>query len=265
AAAHIHHRHPAGKWMLEYRMMRMDMAGLLDGTDRVATDIVSGASPGMPPLPDPARSYRMAPTDMTMDMHMLMLMASAGERLTLSLAITIPTGDIDQHVDTSMRGGGMEIRRRLKAGYPMQLGSGTWNLVPSFTYAYHGDGVGVGLQASYSGCIGRNDNGYALGDAIEVIGWTKHAIDRRLLGTLKVSFRDWGRIEGRDPELDSTLAPTTDPTASGGRRLDLGFGFNAFFGNGHSLGIEFGVPVYQDLNGPQMRLNWLLSFSYQRM
>ncbi len=61
------------------------------------------------------------------------------------------------------------------------------------------------------------------------------------------------------------MAPTTDPRATGGSRIDLSLGLNGFVGSGHSFGIEFGVPVYQDLNGPQMETDWMLSFSYQYM
>ena len=33
---------------------------------------------------------------------------------------------------------------------------------------------------------------------------------------------------------------------------------------GHRLGIELGVPVYQDLNGPQMAGDWMLTVGWQK-
>jgi len=313
AFAHIHHQHPEGDWMVEYRAMRMSMDGLLNGTDSVGKKDISGALPGMPPTQDPSKPYRMAPTEMTMDMHMLMamygwtervtlmgmatyldnemdmvmhmpamdmfgtmetdgfgdtmvgVMINSSDRVTSSLALSIPTGSIDEWVDVTMTGMNTSLTNRVKAGYPMQLGSGTWDLTPSITYALAGERIGVGFQGSYTWRIGENDNDYTLGNAIEVITWAKHAINQRLLGTFKFTYLNWGRIDGRDPELNATLSPVNDSRATGGERLDMSIGLNGFFGDGHSVGIEFGLPVYQDLNGPQMETDWMLSLSYQYM
>jgi hypothetical protein len=319
AAAHIHHQHPKGDWMFEYRFMRMSMDGLLDGTDGVDTRDISGVFPGMPPTQDPSKAYRIAPTEMTMDMHMVMVMygwtdrvalmgmatyldnemdmvmhmpamdmtgtmetdgfgdslvgvmIQSSDRLTASLGLSIPTGSIDERLDFTMTGTnpmtGMtqSITNRVKAGYPMQLGSGTWDLIPSVTYAMAGEKLGAGVQASYTWRVGENDNDYTLGNLIEVITWAKHAVNQFLLGTIKFSYAHWGRMDGQDPEINPSIAPTTDPRATGGSRVDVSLGLNGFVGNGHSFGIEFGAPIYQDLNGPQMETDWILSLSYQFM
>jgi len=320
AAAHIHHSHGKGDWMFEYRFMRMSMDGLLDGTDTVNTRDISGVLPGTPPLPDPSKDYRMAPTDMTMDMHMLMVMYGVTERTSLmamasyldnemdmvmhmpmmdmfgtmetdgfgdallgimtklnsrwtaSLSVSLPFGDIDQRVDMVMTGTnpitGMSVsvnNTNVKAGYPMQLGSGTYDLIPGITYADSTDKFGWGFQASYLLRLGENDNDYSLGDIAEVFGWTKYVISPSLLVSGKLGYRDWDRIDGQDPELNPSVAPTTDPNATGGKRLDVSLGLNGFFGNGHSLGVEVAVPTYQDLNGPQMETDWIVSLAYQYM
>ena len=325
AAAHIHHSHGKGDWMLEYRFMRMSMGDLLNGTDKVNTRDISGVLPGIPPTPDPSKEYRMAPTDMTMDMHMLMFMYGFTERFSLmamgsyldnemdmvmhmndmsgmpvmdmfgtmetnglgdtllgvmykldlrwtaSFSVSLPTGDIDERVDMVMAGinpMGMPVsvtNSNLKAGYPMQLGSGTYDLIPGITYSDSSDKFGWGFQANYLFRLGKNDNHYALGDVGEVFGWTKYVLSPRLLVSGKANYRDWGRIDGQDPEIPPSMSPVNDPSATGGRRLDLSLALNGFFGDGHSLGIEVGVPVYQDLNGPQMETDWIVSLAYQFM
>jgi hypothetical protein len=318
AAAHIHHQHPKGDWMVEYRYMRMSMGGLLNGTDSVDTKAISGVFPGMPPTRDPSKPYSMAPTGMDMDMHMLMAMygwtervtlmgmakyldnkmdmvmhmpvmdmrgtmetkgfgdmmvgamINSSERVTSSLALNIPTGSIDEWVNVTMTGTtpmGMtnSLTNRVKAGYPMQLGSGSWDLTPSITYALAGERIGVGFQGSYTWRIADNNNDYRLGDAFEIITWAKHAINQSLLGSFKITYAHWDRIDGQDMEMNPTLSPVNDPRATGGSRLDMSIGLNSFFGDGHSVGIEFGVPVLQNLNGPQMEADWMLSLSYQHM
>ena len=327
AAAHIHHSHGEGDWMVEYRFMRMSMDGLLNGTSSVGTRDISGVlvPPPMPPLSDPSKDYRMAPTEMTMDMHMLMLMYGFTERLSLmvmgsyldnemdmvmhmnnmsgmpvmdmfgtmktdgigdtllgvmykldlrwtaSFSVSLPTGGIDERVDMVMSGinpMGMPVsmtNSNVKAGYPMQLGSGTYDLIPGITYSNHSDRFGWGFQASYTWRLDENDNDYTLGDVAEVFGWTKYVLSPNVLISGKANYRDWGRIDGQDPEIPPAMSPVNDPAATGGRRLDLSLGLNGFFGDGHSVGIEFGVPVYQDLNGPQMETDWIVSLAYQFM
>jgi hypothetical protein len=311
AAAHIHHQHPENAWMFDYRFMQMRMDGLLNGTGNVDSRAISGVLPGMPPTQDPAKPYRMAPTEMTMDMHMLMVMYGWTSRVTLmgmamyrenemdmvmhmptmdmsgtmktdglgdsllgvminssdrvTSSLSMPTGDIDKRVDMTMRSAAMSLTNNVKAGYPMQLGSGTWDLIPAITYALAGERIGVGFQGSYTWRIGDNDQGYTLGDVIEITTWAKRAINKYLLGTLTATYGRWGRIEGQDRELNPAMAPTTDPRATGGSRIDAGLALNGFFGNRHSAGVELRVPLYQDLNGPQMETEWILSLTYQYM
>ena len=320
AAAHIHHSHEKGMWMLEYRFMRMHMDGLLDGTGSVDSRDISGAFPGMPPVINPDKSYLMAPTEMNMDMHMIMIMYGMTDRFSLmgmmtyrdnemdmvmhmpmldmtgtmetsgpgdsllggmltindrwtsSLSISLPTGEIDETVDMTMTGvnpmTGMPMSvtaPNIYVSYPMQLGSGTYDLIPAVTYNANSDKLGWGTQASYVLRLGSNDNDYTLGDLFEIFAWGKYVLSPSLLISGKLAFSDWGKSDGRDPAIDPQMSPAGDPHATGGRRVDLSFGMNGFFGTVHSLGFEFALPVHQDLNGPQMETDWILSFTYQYM
>ena len=64
ASVHMHHGHGAGGWMFRYRFMRMNMKGLLDGTDDVDSRDISGVSMDMMGNRSltPGRDYMMAPT-----------------------------------------------------------------------------------------------------------------------------------------------------------------------------------------------------------
>ncbi|MAF83089.1 MAG: hypothetical protein CL797_03210 [Chromatiales bacterium] len=317
AAANIHHQHEKGDWMFEYRYMRMDMAGLQNGTNSIPSKDISGALPGMPPMKDPGKDYMMAPTEMTMDMHMLMVMYGISDRVsvmlmgtyqensmdmimhmpmmdmtgsmktdglgdalismmdtvnenwTASLGLSIPVGSIDERVTVTMHGSnpmsGMTTANTnyIKAGYSMQPGSGTWDLIPSLTYAHSTDRFGWGFQANYRWRLGVNDNSYTLGNVLEAIGWGKVVFTPALLGTAKLTVTDLDRIDGQDPELNPARSPMTDPDATGGTRADLGFSLNGFMGEHHVLGVELSIPVHQDLNGPQMETDWILGLSYQ--
>jgi len=189
---------------------------------------------------------------------------------TASLSLGIPTGSVDETVTTTMTGtdpmgGTVTTTSTTRAPYPMQLGSGTWDLIPSATYAGSRDRMGWGAQASYTWRVGDNAEDYTLGDAVEVFGWLRYAANDRLMLSGKLRFLDRGNISGMDPAINPAMSPSADPDTQGGTRVDVTAGLNWFFGGVHSVGVEFGVPVYQNLDGPQLETDWILSLTYQYM
>ncbi|NOZ52491.1 MAG: alpha amylase [Gammaproteobacteria bacterium] len=310
ASQHVHHSHGVGAWMFEYRFMRMDMDGLLDGTDNVSTEEISGATMvGGEAQKTPGKDYLMAPTAMTMDMHMLMAMYGVNDKLSVmgmlnyldndmdmvmhmtmpngarvdrfsdmqtsgigdtqigamyqvrsglvaSMMLSIPTGSIDEKVEM--------MGRNVRAAYPMQLGSGTYDLIPAITYNAGMGDWSYGGQAEYTYRISENDNDYALGDRLALGAWLKRSLNSTVNVAGRLNIVDWGKIDGADPDINVMMTPTGDPDAQGGTRADLVLDVSANFG-GHTLGLAYGVPVYQDLNGPQMELQSIITFSYQYM
>ena len=77
----------------------------------------------------------------------------------------------------------------------------------------------------------------------------------------------WANVRGADPLLDPTDEPAKDPALQGGKRLDLLLGANLHPKEGILKGqqffIEAGAPVYQSLNGPQLRRAWVARVSWQ--
>lgn len=63
--------------------------------------------------------------------------------------------------------------------------------------------------------------------------------------------------------------PCADPKLQGGDRLDLLLGLNFYVPEGPTLikgqrlFAEFGLPVYQDLDGPQLETDWVLWLGWQ--
>jgi hypothetical protein len=59
------------------------------------------------------------------------------------------------------------------------------------------------------------------------------------------------------------MVQTADPDRQGGQRLDLVFGLNTLLPSSlpgrNRLGVEIGVPVYQDLSGPQLETDWTIT------
>jgi hypothetical protein len=300
----IYHNHPAGMWMVNYKFMHMAMGGLRYGTTDVPVSSVgpmkrfkymmipTGMTMDMQMamlmygITDELTVMAMAnylsnEMGMLMDMGMGAFpdspMSTSGfgdtevrgiykinQYLNGSLGLTIPTGDIEKKIGMM----GMQFR----APYDMQLGGGTFNLRPALTYSQLSPDAlwNWGAQAMYTWRISKNDNDWAYGDNIKLTWWLQRAFGP-VTGWLRMAFNDTDEIRGRDIEIQklqsmSSGAPTpdADPRNYGGQRLDFLFG-TSFTKGPFSFGVEAGIPVYEDVNGLQMRTDWLLTVGGQVM
>ena len=81
----------------------------------------------------------------------------------------------------------------------------------------------------------------------------------------RLAYMKWNEIDGQDPMLNPMMAPTNDTDATGGTRADLLLGVSGHFAKSHMISLEVGKPVLQDLNGPQMETDRIISIGYQYM
>ena len=76
-------------------------------------------------------------------------------------------------------------------------------------------------------------------------------------------------IDGIDPRLNPALVPTVDPDRRGGNRVEIGLGLNFMIPSGPlqgvGLSVEGLVPVYQDLEGPQLERDYTLLIGLRKM
>ncbi len=63
------------------------------------------------------------------------------------------------------------------------------------------------------------------------------------------------------------MVPTSRTDLRGGDRIDLLFGLDLTVSEGklqgNRLAVEVGMPIYQDLNGPQLELDYRLTVGWQ--
>ena len=306
----IYHAHPAGSWMANYKFMQMTQRGLRNGSTDVPVENATpvGNQPfGYMMAPTSMTmdmhmvmvmyglsdrltlmgtgSYLVNKMEMVMNMGMGMGMGNQpdhpmetsgigdtelrgiyriNENLTGSLGIGIPTGDIDQEVTA--------MGTRYLAPYDMQLGSGTFDLKPALTYNALSDDAlwNWGGQAAYTYRLGRNGNGYSLGDNVKLTGWLQRAFGPAATW-LRLAYNYTARIDGSDPEIDKLLdpalgapTPDADPRNYGGHRLDAFAGVSWAAGP-FSVGVEAGIPLYQYLNGLQLKNDWSFTAGVQKL
>lgn len=178
-------------------------------------------------------------------------------RVQVEAGITLPTGSIDVR-DATPSGPNTLLE------YPMQLGSGSVDLIGAVTYLGNTDAMNWGLQTRGLLHPYRNARGWSPGDNLTVTGWISPRVTDDFSPSFRLRGQTWGNVRGQDPELNPTANPNSNPRLQSGTRLDALLGINFSLGvddegHGHRFSIEGGVPIYQNLAGPQLRTDWMLS------
>ena len=177
-------------------------------------------------------------------------------RLFVTLGASLPTGSINERM------GSMRLE------YPMQLGSGTLAIRPGIVYLGQNELWGWGAKLSAAQQLGRNDNGYRLGNRFKASIWGSRLVTRSISFSAGLSNEWRGNIRGADPLLDPLDEPTKDARRQGGRRFDasLGVGLHPQIGpfRGNEFFLQVDIPVAQSLDGPQLQKRWGLQLGLQR-
>ncbi|MFC4991210.1 transporter [Rubritalea tangerina] len=295
------HTHNTGEWMLSYRYMQMHMEDLYVGDSKIQP---SQAGYMLVPSEMDMEMHMFgimyAPTDNltlmamtnyiknTMDMEFTMGMnqgkkthmesdgwgdTSVGglykfydaerKRAHFGLSFSLPTGSTGETFKTPM---GMTRHQP----FPMQLGTGTFDLLPSLTYlSQPSDLWSWGAQLNGRIHLGENNQGYSFGDSIGATSWLARNITEWASLSLRVGAKSWKGIQGdTDLSVNTPMMPNmsspADPQNHGGTRLDAGVGLNLWHpSSGFRVAAELAAPVYQKLNGPQLGQDWTLTLGTQ--
>jgi hypothetical protein len=292
------HTHGAGEVMLSYRFMRVEMDGNRDGTTSLTPEEVL-ADYMVTPLAMPMTMHMIgamfAPSDRVtlmamvpiLDMEMdhrtrmgaefttesgglgdigvsalVRLFNAERQAAHLNLGVSVPTGSTDEMDVTPASSPDEAI-----LPYPMQTGSGTWDLTAGATWLGQGDDASWGAQGTGTFRLGENDRGYHLGHRGQATAWGARRFSRWLSASGRLAFDIRGDIEGADEALNPMMVPTADPDLRAGRRLDGGLGLNFEVPegplDGQRLAAELLVPLWQDLDGPQLETDWRLVLGWR--
>lgn len=328
------HAHGAGELMLSYRFMGMAMNGLLDGTGTVSTEdalLHYQMVPTTMKMQMHSFGAMFAPHDSVTFMAMtsyrsnfmemegahthttgghdhpvghqemesvglgdlrlsalIPLLNASNADLILNAGVSIPTGAID----VEGTHGGDEL---IVLPYPMQLGSGSFELRPAVTFSEMNGSWSYGAQAHAAIPLNENSRGYRMAPTVGLTLWGARKLNDWLSISVRGWIQNWGNITTSaehtemgtsEDEHDHTshdshaapiaptqtvyMSPTMDPNLQGGTRANLAGGINFIvpdrFGGilaGQRLAVEFQMPVYQNLDGPQMALGWTIVAGWQ--
>ncbi|WP_374563894.1 DUF3570 domain-containing protein [Nitrosomonas sp.] len=195
---------------------------------------------------------------------MVKLLDIPGHRMHVNLGLSAPTGKVD-----------IELRRmfRIDGGlihFGMQQGSGTWDFMPSLTYAGDYNRWSWGAQlGGIKRLEDQNKSGYRLGDVIQATAWTGFDINRWLTASVRGAYTWQDAIHRDFNQFNARIGPMDFPANYGGQFWDAGFGLNAVIPRGrfagNRLGFEWIQPVGNDFNGFQLDRKGALAatWSYQ--
>ena len=293
------HLHKKGEFMVSYRYMRMEMDGNRIGTRRVSAREIVGTmmQPGqfmVAPTSMPMDMHMVGGMYGLSDNITLMGMTSfisnsmdhlirngrefstessglgdtsisamvklfdhGKHKAHWQIGVSLPTGSTTERDDTP-------AMQNAFLPYPMQLGSGTYDLLPGLTYLGHADTLSWGAQLKAVIRTGDNDEGYTLGDQINATSWIAKDLSNNLSVSLRLNYLDKDAIDGANPALNPRMVQTADTALHAGERLDLSLGLNYLFDNGHRLALEYGEAISQDLVGPQLEVDSVLTLGWQK-
>jgi len=184
------------------------------------------------------------------------------QQASLLFGLSVPTGSINQKNSNHP----LEMRRNEHLPYGMQLGSGTFDPSLGFLYQQSSSPWWWGANASYTARLYDNSRDYRLGDEFRLDGYLMYQLryDFLLQAQLNGAWQDSirgemdvardgssGHVTQGDPSSPYTT-PLWDPDHYGGVKLALTVGFQWQPVPLQIIDFNVSVPVYQDLNGPQM-------------
>lgn len=185
-------------------------------------------------------------------------------QINASVMVSLPTGSIDE---TDQVLTPMNTTPTLRLPYAMQLGSGTIDFKPAITARTRLGNWSIGGQGAAVIRTGENDEGYTLGDSLEATAWAAYEFNPSVSMSGRLKATTTGQINGFDPQI---MAPvqTADPENYGGETAEILAGINwagqSGLLKGHRLAAEVGVPLYRDLNGPQLETDLTLTLGWQK-
>jgi hypothetical protein len=178
------------------------------------------------------------------------VLPSCNHRLVTGLGLSLPTGSINS------KGATMQNNNDVLP-YCMQLGTGTYNLLPSIVYVGQGTHLSWGAAFNASIKLGTNTNNYCFGNEYNISPWLAYQPVRWISVSARAEYYNVGKLYGYDAVINqSSLNDATANTANyGGQKVNGYIGANlcapANILKGGRLLLEYGMPFYQNTMGLQ--------------
>lgn len=174
------------------------------------------------------------------------------------LGLSVPTGSVtEKNADGTL------------VHYEMQLGSGTWDFLPTLTYTGRANHLSWGGQLNAAIRLeNANRSGYVLGDRYQASLWGATRLADWISLSARVTYWRQGTIGGHYNGPHRHSSPADFQENYGGEFVDAGLGANMRITGGPLAGLrvelEWLQPIEQNYNGFQLGMDdsVQVNFSY---
>lgn len=285
----------AGQWMLSYRYEAIRLDGLRNATETISTERALRDFPSVPTAMT-GQTHRLeaayAPflrlgfmlavpyVDARMDHEtaggetfeqsssgvgdleltgLYTLTSDAHNTVHVTLGLTMPTGSVDL-TETSTDS--------VALPYVLQTGSGSWDVVTGLAGQHFRERFSIGYHARRIWRPSENERGYKASQQTTFGLWVAAPLGRWLSLSARGLYEQWSDVSGGDERMDVSANPANDPARQGGERWSVPVGVTVRVPRGifagHRFMAEAIIPVYQDLNGPQLEAHWGIVLAWRK-
>jgi len=237
------------------RLTLMAMGGYVTGIMSMTMNADMPGMPGMNAGNLNMQSYTSGFAD-TKIYGLYNLSNSSANKIITSLGINLPTGTIRVTGTTTLGD-----NHRLP--YNMQPGTGSLSLLPDITLVHKMGKFAIGTNSGADLKLNNNALGYKQGNNYHLSAWAAYQVLPWLSCSLRGETIYSDKLTGMDNQVTMPITELNDPTVVtanyGGTVANLYAGVNMHFTKPilekFSFLTEFGLPVYQNLNGTQISLH----------
>ncbi len=193
------------------------------------------------------------------------------KQASVVFGLSLPTGSIDKKFSRNP----VAAQNGTILPFKMQTGSGTFDPILGLTLQASSDPWWYGLNFQWEGHVYDNDQGYHRGQELRYDAYLMRQVHPKAVLLAELNY--WyegkysaepfdGRVNGEghagfNPN-NPFLSPLFDPQNYGGHQLAVTFGFQFQPISLHVMELIATLPIYQNLNGPQLRQDYMIQFTY---
>lgn len=240
--------------MFNYFSNSMDMAMFSNSTHQHNSSSISTVS---------STAMNMKSSGLSdVKLHLLYgLLDKNNHKLLFSLGLNLPLGSIQK---TGNADDMAYPNSRLP--YMMQLGSGTFDLMPCLNYLFQYNDLTASAQFSSVLRTNTNSIGYHYGNEFALNTWMAYSWHQNISSSVRAEGLLGQTISGQDNTVYYYNEPSANPNNYGGEKVNLFVGSKYQFQNNflknNQLSLEYGLPIYQNLNGLQLKTQQLFNVAW---
>ncbi len=192
-------------------------------------------------------------------------------QVSVLFGLSLPSGSIERKFSNNTT----DLFNGTLLPFKMQTGSGTVDPIIGVTYQGSRDPYWWGINTQLEAHVYDNEQGYRRSQELRYDLYAMRQVHDKVV--LHAQLNGWyegsfsrepydGRVlgaghAGLNPN-NNYISPLFDPRNYGGHKVAVGLGVQFQPIPLHIMEVTATLPIHQDLNGPQLRDDWMVQFTY---